>query len=145
MTTITIRIDTPGAEERLAKLHGNKTNGATRAVEAYLAIRNLTMPRLVGRFTQNELKYLVDIQNGTIFQAGIAASARTWIAEVEDSDTFDYMGKKWGVNVPTLIEKIKQMASAEIFFMREEIDRFWNADGKQEMKDLDNLVSTYCD
>jgi hypothetical protein len=79
-------------------------------------------------FTKKELSYLVDIQNATIFEARMAVSNRTWIAEIEDSDELDHMGEKWEVDARDIIKKVNNLTSSDIYFWRLAINRFWQVE-----------------
>lgn len=134
---ITIRHYNPDIDRGLAEIHGTKSAGAVRAVEAYLAIRAHTLHEIKGMFTKNELSFLVDIQNGSMFEHKFAASASAWIARIEDTDKlFPFTVKQWEVDVKEIIEKIKTMPSAQIYFTQELIDLFWSDD----KRDLDGFI-----
>lgn len=125
--TKSIRIS-PQSDAELKKLYGSAYAGGTRATEAFLWLRRYTLKGLKGKLTRNELSALTDIQNGLIFEEQFAVNHSAFIAQIEDSDWFDHIGERWQVDVKALIKKVEQMTTCEIFFLQEEIDRFWNVE-----------------
>lgn len=122
---ITARFYSDEYADALADIFGNKSNGGIKAIEGYVNIRKIVLAEMKGTFTREELSYLIDIQNGKIFDSNIASRRSTWIAEIEDANLFDQTGAKWNVDVPMLIEKVKALNAAEVYFWRELIHLFW--------------------
>ena len=125
--TKSIRIS-PQSDAELKKLYGSAYAGGTRATEAFLWLRRYTLKGLKGKLTRDELSALTDIQNGLIFEEQFAVNHYAFVAHIEDSDWFDHIGERWQVDVKALIKKVEQMTTCEIFFLQEEIDRFWNVE-----------------
>lgn len=123
---ISIRFYTDEYEKALTEIYNNKSAGATEAVKAYVHIRKSMLAEMKGRFTRAQLSYLIDIQNGTIFEPMLTARKSTWIAEIEDANLLDHAGKKWGIDVNHLIEKVNELNAAEVYFWRELIHLFWH-------------------
>lgn len=119
--------------DHLKDLFGGSNNENGRsAIDGFLNLYyswDANLKRGDGKiFSRKELCYLVDIQNGTIFDARIAVSHRTWIAEIEDSDELDRMGEKWEVKAKDIIEKVNGLNSADVYFWRLTIQRFWQVE-----------------
>jgi len=125
--TKSIRLS-PQTDAELVKLYGSAYAGGTRATEAFLWLRKYALKGLKGKLTKNELSALIDIQNGSIFEEQFAVNHSAFIAHIEDADEFEGIGEKWKIDIKALIEKVKNMSTCEIFFLQEEIDRFWNVE-----------------
>lgn len=127
---LNFRPSRPEIIEQLQKIHDDsKSFGVNHACEAYVSLRKFTLRDLHGKFTRDELGFLCDIQNATMFTPEYAGVRDLWIGNIEDADRLDGTGEKWGLDVPGLVKKIKGMPAAEVFFMQEEIERFWNVAG----------------
>jgi predicted 3-demethylubiquinone-9 3-methyltransferase (glyoxalase superfamily) len=48
------------------------------------------------------------------------------LAGLEDAEKFDHLSDRWGIDFEVLINKIKSLSVAGLYFLQEEIDRFWN-------------------
>lgn len=130
MPQINVTLNFQETIERLKEIHGGSNNeNGRKSIEGYIAMRTAWEAHACsvrGKiFTRAELSLLCDIQNGTIFDPNLCASQRTWLASLEDADEFDKVGEKWNVDMPGLAKKIKSLSPPEIYFYREEIDRFW--------------------
>ena len=141
--TKSIRIS-PQSDAELKKLYGSAYAGGTRATEAFLWLRRYTLKGLKGKLTRDELSALTDIQNGSIFEEQFAVNHSAFIAHIEDANEFEGIGKKWNIDIKALIEKVKNMTTCEIFFLQEEIDRFWNVEKAfgSPNPDLEKFIGT---
>jgi hypothetical protein len=123
------------AEKNLPEIYGKKTPGAERAVECYLYIRRHTLLELRGIFTPEELKGMVDSYNGTLMDAQWMSNKDMAVGHLEDAERFEYISQKWGFDFDKFIQKVKKLTSAQIFFLQEEINRFWNYDSAYKSKE----------
>ena len=123
----TVRLS-PQVEQMLTEIYGKKTPGAERASECFPYIRRHTLFELKGYFTPEELKGMVDSYNGTLMDTQWMPIKDMVIGHLEDADKFEHISTKWGFNLDQLREKIKKLTSAHVFFLQEEINRFWNYD-----------------
>lgn len=129
-------------EQSLKDVWGSTSAGATKAVDAYINLRKRVLHGLKGRFTSNELKLLIDNQNGTIFSPDLFSSSQTLIHALEDGIKLDSLDQKWDVDTESFFETIKSLSDSEAYFLREEIDRFWNHMGGD---DLNSFVNQFMD
>lgn len=143
--TKSIRLS-PNTEAELVKLYGSAYAGGTRAAESYLWIRKYSLKTLKGKLTRSELSALIDSQNGSMFEEQFAINHSAFIAHIEDADQFDNIGARWGINVKGLIQKVTIMSVSEIFFLQEEIDRFWNIESAfgAPSPNLEKFLDTLC-
>jgi hypothetical protein len=131
----------PQKEEYLKDIWGSTSAGATRSVDAYIALRKRILNGLKNRFTQNELMLLIDHQNGTIFSPSLFSTTETMQHSVSDAIILDGLDSKWEIDKQVLFEKISRLSDPEAYFIREEIDRFWNHMGGENIKEFVNSFS----
>lgn len=96
-------------------------------------IRKRSMSELKGVFTPNEWSYMADALNGTIITPEFRCIPGALIASVEDSDRYDGLGEKWGVDVKKLTYKIEDLTAAQVDAVFARVEAFWDS----EEKDLD--------
>lgn len=76
--------------------------------------------------SRNEWFALCDVANGMFFGIGAATSApRMLWAEFDDACRTDSVDEKWEIDGPALVEKLREMTTAEIFAVAEVTRRFW--------------------
>ncbi|MDI3504949.1 MAG: hypothetical protein PWQ81_171 [Bacteroidota bacterium] len=97
-------------------------------------IRRRSEAELKGVFTPAEWMLMADSLNGTIATSDFRCYPSALAANIEDSDKFDNIGEKWGVDVPRLIDKINRLTSAQVDAVFSRIEAFWN----DENRDLDS-------
>jgi hypothetical protein len=73
---------------------------------------------------------MADSLNGTIATSDFRCYPSALAANIEDSDKFDNIGEKWGVDVPRLIDKINRLTSAQVDAVFSRIEAFWNDDNR---------------
>jgi len=125
--TKSIRLN-PQTEAIYLKDYGSAYAGATRAAESFLWLKRSSLKGLKGKLSRQELTALVDSFKWSIFEEQYAIHHNMLIGHIEDSNQFESLGDRWGIDIPALIEKVNSMSIAEIFFLQEEIDRFWNVE-----------------
>lgn len=91
--SVTILISTKVTED-LARHFKTHTAGVRHAAENWLQIREATLFELKGKFTTEELKLMVEMQNV--------------------------------LTMPQVKEKVNKLTSAQVFFLQDEINRFWH-------------------
>jgi hypothetical protein len=93
-------------------------------------IRRRSESELKGVFTPEEWMLMADSLNGTIATSDFRCYPSALAANIEDSDKFDNIGEKWGVDVPRLIDKINRLTSAQVDAVFSRIEAFWNDDNR---------------
>lgn len=133
------RVTVPFTDDRLVELlekeYGTMYKGVKRATESWLFLKRRTLEELKGFFTRDEMIFLVSMLNGTFFEPNMIRK-EVMIAEIED--TVRYEQPEY--NSKDLIEKIKNLSYAQLFFLVEDIYHFWY-DLKE--KDLDEFIEKY--
>jgi len=89
-----------------------------------------------GRFSQEELQFLVESQKGVPFFHRTAAFDGTWLAEIEATAIQQKVPSEM---VELVREKINEMSPFEVYLWREAIAIFWRTGGN-----LENFISKWC-
>lgn len=89
-------------------------------------IRRRSEAELKGVFTPAEWMLMADSLNGTIASADFRCYPSALAANIEDSDKFDNIGDKWGVDVANLCSKIDKLTAAQCDAVFSRIEAFWN-------------------
>jgi len=145
MKNISLRTEKKIAEE-LAIIYENTSKGAAFAVDAYPYLRRYTLNEIRGIFTKEELSSMVDNLNGIIMQSVFMINADVFISSLEVGVEYEDLENKWGVDSVKLFEKINMLTAAQVYFLQDEIRRFWEiptAYGSPS-PDLDKLIKDLC-
>ena len=89
--------------------------------------------QLKGTFTENELKLMIDIMNGTMLNPSLAGQHLK--SNIEDGISLDHLDTKWEVDGNDLISKLGDMSVPEIFFLEIWIQGFWIQSDGIELED----------
>lgn len=128
----------PREVEAILESYPNLNFGATRAVLSWPYLRRRSLNEIKGIFENNELKFIIDMRNGTVFDpVFLKQEPVTW--EIMDSNEYEYLGEKWQVNVQHLIKKIHSLTSSQVFFLIDWADVFWYIPGKD--KDIEKYIN----
>ena len=123
MKNITPRINT-ATEKYLQQNFKTLNSGAEFVLEAVPAVARIyTGYELKGKFIAGELKLMLDVMNGMLLTGQLAG--RHLPLSVQDGIALDGLDKKWEVDAEQLLEKLKNMSTAELFFLEIWIQGFW--------------------
>ena len=140
MQEIKVNIRVPEAyHEDFRKIGNNTSQNAIQAISGYIELRRYTMRELKGVFSAAEIKYLVDMSNSSMFLPEYASNLQMLIARVEDANKFDGLADKWQVNLDIMLDKIKKLTSAQVFFLQFACYNYWY--GSDDVGDLDSFVN----
>lgn len=134
MENISTKIDDKDAAE-LAKQFESKYDGAKTAIEAYLALRNYALAEIrnVG-FEQNELIAIVDCLNGTFeTDARMQANTGALLGELEDFERLEGGIVRSNAKPDALLAKIRALTSAQVYFLQQEVYRWWDVQKPAEL------------
>ena len=123
--TVTITVTQKLADE-FSALYKNHTAGMRLSAETFMQLRTSTMYELKGKFTKPEIIALTDNLNGTMMQVEYATNGNMLIAHIEDGEKYEGVCSKHGANLNDLSAKIASLTSAQVLFLQDEINRFWN-------------------
>lgn len=102
----------------------------SESLAALQMIRRRSEVELKGVFTPAEWMLMAGSLNGTIATSDFRCYPSALAANIEDSDKFDNMGEKWGVNIPRLIDKINRLTAAQVDAVFTRIEEFWNDENR---------------
>lgn len=119
--------------ERAAK-NGIPSEKISESLSELQMIRRRSMAEIKGVFTQEEWSLMADSLNGTIVTVEFRCIPGALIANIEDSDIYDGLGAKWGVDVKDLCSKIEKLTAAQVDAVFTRIEEFWN----DEDRDLES-------
>lgn len=138
----TVRLNPNQAEkiQEYGKAISSTIEGMT---EGFLAIRNHTLLEIKGFFTREELVALTDSLNGTLLEENFKPNKSMAIAHLEDFEQFENGISRHGADPDQLLAKIGNLTSAQIYFLQEEILRFWNVDNLSGERSFDEFVKNF--
>jgi hypothetical protein len=125
--------------KQLEEIYAKPGTGASVAAEAFVFIRRYTLRELKGVFTKEELHGIIDNLNGLIFESQFQANPQMFAVHLEDGEIYDNLSTRWGFDFDVFIKKIKNLTSAQAFFLQEEIRLFWDA----EERNLEEFVERF--
>lgn len=102
---------------------GQETYGsvAQRDLERYYHLLRQSLPA----FSEAEASLLVDACNGWLIEPH---TARLLWAEVADAISLDGLDRKWDVDGPALVARLRNLTPSEALAACDAIERFWRGD-----------------
>lgn len=143
MKPTTIRFDeTVG--RMLAEIDSKPTTAAQNVLEVFTHLRRTTLGELRGKFTREEIIALADSFNGLLPTWQLMANTSVLVSHTEDAQTYEGVCTRHNADFNQLIEKLKQLTSAQATILQLELIRFWNCEGSggfgAPSPDLEKLV-----
>lgn len=123
----------PAVEEYLKTVSRSVNAGAEYAIQSFPPLYRRTLMELKGRFTEDELKLIIDVMKGTKLMPTHAGNHL--IANVEDGIALDGLDKKWGANPK---EKLRELTVYQVAALEIWATSFWQA-AKSEHEGPDSL------
>lgn len=114
----------PQLMDAVAGLYGKQGEGVTSALDCFLEL-NRRMTAIKLPFSREELIAIIDAYNGTMMDRKFFV-LDFFRVQMEDAEAYESTCTRHGCDVQTLIEKAGTLHYAELFFMLEQINRFWN-------------------
>lgn len=111
------------------------TEAIERSIHTYLTLRESTLQELYPYFNRGEINTLLSIQRGKQLPIDYQGSIENYLTFIEDSYRSD---SQPFINKRSLIAKLRKLSSAQIYFLREELNRFWNSG-----KNLDDYLDRW--
>lgn len=123
--TVSMRLD-----KDVLDLLEERGNSITQDVHAllrrYRDLRTYSLNELRGKFSPAEWKYIADSFNGTLIpDDGIRYSLDAFAAHIEDSNTYDNLAAKWGVDIQALLGKCRSLTHSQLDALYYRVSRFW--------------------
>lgn len=95
-------------------------------------IRTVSTGEIKGIFTPSEWSFLADSLNGTMITDTFRCNVQALVAHCEDSAKYEYLDKKWDVNMETFLQKIKTLHGANIDAIYARVEDFWGNERNME-------------
>lgn len=110
---------------------GERSGQISRSLERYFAIMAYERKQLAGQFSDGEIALICDVFNGSAFMEEI--SIRLAWASVQDGIEMDGLDRKWEIDGPALIDKVKTLTFAQTVALVDAVEVWWNriAHGEQ--------------
>ncbi len=108
-----------GLDEQI-RSRGNRSTVISRDLERLYILyrRALTSVKL----TTEEACLIVDVLNGSMMDAN---TARMLWANIADAVSMNGLGKKWSVDGPALVEKLRSLSDIQAMAVIDAAERFW--------------------
>lgn len=135
---VTIQMD-PAELDQLKKDFGQQSDALRLIVEPHSRLRKMVMAELKGYFSRAELTALIDSQNGVLLTPDFIYNKVFFLAQLEDFETLEDGISRHGADGPDLLQKLKQLSHAQVYFLMLDIAAFWNHNDR----DLNNYLDTY--
>lgn len=132
-TTIRFEVEVADKIEQL----GNLAAIVTHFTDTYYHVRASFAQWIKQKFSENELKLILDADNGLSFSVQLIAG---YLAHLEDAIAIDGLDTKWDVDAKTFLGKIKAMPKHELMMLHEWSHWFWYGKWK-EQPDFNEYVS----
>lgn len=130
--------------EKLTSLYpeGDKQDSLNNAVETFLRLRITSLREIKGVFTKPEIVGMIDAFNGTTIGNVPIPAKDMLIAQMEDSESYDFSSTRYGYEISGLLEKIKGLTTAQAEFWLQELVRFWEELSNQP-ESLEKFTDSY--
>jgi hypothetical protein len=117
-TTIRFEVEVADKIEQL----GNLAAIVTHFTDTYYHVRASFAQWIKQGFTKNELKLILDADNGLTYSVQLIAG---YPAHLEDAITIDGLDTKWGVDSKAFMAKINGLEKHELMMLHEWSHWFW--------------------
>jgi len=133
----TIRITQVTADYYL-EAYGTRTSGITIAADAWPHVRRACLKELMGVFTDREIYYLIDCTSAKEIPESVMIDHNFLINEIQSAETFRRISVIYGAKPDRIIEKVRTLHPATLFFLNDEIRRVMR--GNADVNDLLKLL-----
>jgi len=127
MKNVSIRIE-DDLMSMLSEISVRPTVSVQTAIEVLLYLRRATLHELKGKFCREEISALVDSFEGLVPTWRIMCNPLVLATQTEDAEKYRHSASSNGADPLALIEKIKQLTSAQASILQLELWAFWNRD-----------------
>lgn len=98
------------------------------ALEGYATLRRLTLHSLKGIFTREEMLALTDRGRSLLVQQWHMGRKDVFLSGISDFQRLENGVREQGADYAALVQKVKSLSEQQIYFLEDEINRFWNDD-----------------
>lgn len=121
---------------------GDKQDTLNNSVETFLRLRSASLRELKGVFTKAETVGMVDAFNGTMIGNVPIPAKDMLVAQMEDSEQYDFSSTRHGYEINALLGKINALSTAQAEFWLQELVRFWEELSNQP-ESLEKFIENY--
>lgn len=125
----------------MAEISVRPTVSVQTAIEVLLYLRRATIHELKGRFSREEITALADSFKRLVPTWRVMCNTDVLVAHFQDAEKYQYSASSNGADPLALIEKIKQLTSAQASILQLELWAFWNRDDATT-PDLEVLIKS---
>jgi hypothetical protein len=108
--------------------------GGERAIEFFPILRKIAHYDLRNLFTENELKFFVDIYSDHVLNS-LDTHRESLLAYINYSVDIDRADEKWEINKEGLIEIVEKFNDFQAFFLVEWAVTFWRGQKKEGLEE----------
>ena len=117
-------------EAERASKNGVQPYKISDSISELQMIRRRSINELKGVFTSDEWSLMADSLNGTIVTPEFRCAFSALIISIQDSDEYDGLGAKWGVDIKKLSDKISNLTAAQIDAIFTRVEEFWDDENR---------------
>lgn len=110
-------------------------------LEIFEQVRLYSQRELKGKFAATEWKYLIDCLNGVIIPPQLRCHQSVLVASVEDSNSFDNLAAKWGVNMKEFVKELEALTGAQVDAVYRNVEIYWERSSEERIE-LDGWVES---
>jgi len=130
---------TASAATTLAMYFETAEVGARYVLNAFPTLLKTTISNdLKGKFTENEVKLLIDVMNATMLTND--SVGHYLLANVEDGIALDKLDQKWEVHGELLVAKLKTLTLTQLAMLEIWVQGFWNQGGNTPDDYIANIL-----
>ena len=111
---------------QLEEIDSRPSISTQTAIEVFVYLRRSTLHELRGRFSKEEIIALADSFKELTPTWQIMCNTDVLVAHTEDAEKYRHSATSHGADPLALIEKIKQLTSAQASILQLELWAFWN-------------------
>lgn len=110
-------------EKQLKERSDELSSVISKDLDRFYALLKRSLKQVSVNISANEAVLIVDSLNGSLFDAN---SAPLLWGNIEDSIQLDGLDKKWEVDGPALVEKVKSWSEMQCMAVIDAAERFWH-------------------
>jgi hypothetical protein len=125
---IGLRLD-PATTKFLESTFPGQYQGGNLVLDAFPILFNRTIQEMTGKFTKNELSFILDLSNGSIPTAQILGQSLG--RSVLDAAQMEKLDKKWEVDASQLAKKISKLSAFQAACLELWAYSFWSGGNRE--------------
>lgn len=134
MKTVAFRLE----DDIVAQIRSDYPNlgfAAKRLIQSLPYLRRAVLDTLKGIFTILELKFMLAMRKGVVYEPRYSASPGSIVYEVIEADKWEDLTKRWGIEAKILYDKIFGLTPGQVYFLTDWLDIFWKKHDDENSQD----------